>query len=101
MRRILHRAGFASPNPEETFWQLTDDLDALALAYEPRPHPGPVLVVRSESIPVGPVLDPMLGWRDFAENGESVSVPGFGHEGAFSEAGCRVMAAKISLMALR
>ncbi|MBB5762264.1 condensation domain-containing protein [Methylorubrum rhodesianum] len=101
MRRILHRAGFASPNPEETFWQLTDDLDALALAYEPRPHPGPVLVVRSESIPVGPALDPMLGWRAFAENGESVSVPGFGHEGAFSAAGCRVMAAKISLMACR
>lgn len=101
VRRILQRAGLASPNPEEAFWQLTDDLDALALAYEPRPHSGPVLIVRSESIPVGPALDPMLGWRAFAENGETVSVPGFGHEGAFSPAGCRVMAAKISLMALR
>ncbi|HEV2544562.1 MAG TPA: condensation domain-containing protein [Methylobacterium sp.] len=101
LRRHLHRAGLASPNPEEAFWQVTDDLDALALAYEPRPHSGPVLIVRSESIPVGPPLDPMLGWRAFAENGETVSVPGFGHEGAFSEAGCRVMAAKISLMALR
>lgn len=72
-----------------------------ALAYEPRPHPGPVLIVRSESVPVGPALDPMLGWRAYAENIESVSVPGFGHEGAFSPAGCRVMAAKISLMACR
>lgn len=101
LRQRLHRAGLASPNPEEVFWQVTDDLDALALAYEPRPHSGPVLIVRSESIPVGPALDPMLGWHAFAENGETVSVPGFGHEGAFSEAGCRVMAAKISLMALR
>ena len=101
LRQRLHRAGVASPNPEEAFWQVTDDLDALALAYEPRPHSGPVLIVRSESIPVGPALDPMLGWHAFAENGETVSVPGFGHEGAFSEAGCRVMAAKISLMALR
>ncbi|MBB2962979.1 condensation domain-containing protein [Methylobacterium sp. R2-1] len=101
LRRRMHRAGFAAPNPEEAFWQVTDDLDALALAYEPRPHSGQVLIVRSESIPVGPALDPMLGWRAFAENGETVSVPGFGHEGAFSAAGCQVMAAKISLMAWR
>ncbi|MFJ7440340.1 condensation domain-containing protein [Methylorubrum thiocyanatum] len=101
LRRGLHRAGLASANPEEAFWQVTDDLDALALAYEPRPHPGPVLIVRSESVPVGPALDPMLGWGAYAGNGETVSVPGFGHEGAFSPAGCRVMAAKISLMACR
>ncbi|BAU93728.1 aspartate racemase [Methylorubrum populi] len=101
LRRLLYRAGAASPNPEETFRQMTDDLDALALAYEPRSYSGPVLVVRSESIPVGPALDPMLGWRAFAGNGETVSVPGFGHEGAFSATGCRVIAAKISLMALR
>ena len=99
--RILHRAGAASLSPEETFRQMTDDLDALALAYEPRSYSGPVLIVRSESIPVGPALDPMLGWRAFAGNGETVSVPGFDHEGAFSATGCRVMAAKISLMALR
>ncbi|KQQ12652.1 aspartate racemase [Methylobacterium sp. Leaf122] len=101
LRHALNRVGLASPCPEDAFWQVTDELDALALAYEPRPHPGPVLIVRSESVPVGPALDPMLGWRAYAENCESVSVPGFGHEGAFSPAGCRVMAAKISLMACR
>ncbi|KQQ23631.1 aspartate racemase [Methylobacterium sp. Leaf123] len=101
LRRALNRVGLASPSPEDAFWQLTDELDALALAYEPRPHSGPVLIVRSESVPVGPALDPMLGWRAYAENSQSVSVPGFGHEGAFSPAGCRVMAAKISLMACR
>ncbi|WP_245517521.1 condensation domain-containing protein [Methylorubrum sp. Q1] len=101
LRRMLNRMGLAAPSPEDAFWQLTDELDALALAYEPRPHRGPVLIVRSESVPVGPALDPLLGWRAYAENSESVSVPGFGHEGAFSAAGCRVIAAKISLMACR
>lgn len=101
LRRALNRVGLAAPSPEDAFWQLTDELDALALAYEPRPHPGPVLIVRSESVPVGPALDPLLGWQAYAENSESVSVPGFGHEGAFSPTGCRVMAAKISLMACR
>ncbi|WP_286161811.1 condensation domain-containing protein [Methylobacterium sp. AMS5] len=101
LRRMLNRVGLAAPSPEDAFWQLTDELDALALAYEPRPHRGPVLIVRSESVPVGPALDPLLGWRAYAENSESVSVPGFGHEGAFSAAGCRVIAAKISLMACR
>ncbi len=101
LRRAAHRAGMTRSNPEEAFWQVTDDLDRLALAYEPRPHAGPVLIVRSESIPVGGALDPMMGWRAYAERGETVSVPGFGHEGAFSAAGCRVMAAKIGLMAWR
>ena len=101
LRRALNQLGLAAPSTEDAFWQLTDELDALALSYEPRPHSGPVLIVRSESVPVGPALDPLLGWQAYAENGESVSVPGFGHEGAFSPAGCRVMAAKISLMACR
>ncbi|MBD8907425.1 condensation domain-containing protein [Methylorubrum zatmanii] len=99
--RGLHRIGLASANPEEAFWRVTDELDALALAYTPQPYAGPVLIVRSESIPVAAALDPMLGWRAYAERAETLTIPGFGHEGAFSLTGCRVMAAKIHLMGWR
>ncbi|HJE24358.1 MAG TPA: condensation domain-containing protein [Methylorubrum populi] len=101
LMRGLHRIGLAGPNPEEAFWQVTDELDALALAYAPQPYAGHVLIVRSESIPVAAALDPMLGWRAYAPRAETVSIPGFGHEGAFSPTGCRVMAAKIDLMGWR
>jgi thioesterase domain-containing protein len=81
---------------EADFWRTTDELEALVQRYALPNYDGRVLVFRSGAIPPGWPPDVTLGWGDhLAPDTPCFAVDGEGHEGAFSEAGSRTMAARI------
>lgn len=81
---------------EADFWRTTDELEALVQRYALPRYDGRVLIFRSGAIPPGWPPDATLGWAGhLAPDTPCFSVDGEGHEGAFSEAGSRTMAARI------
>ncbi|HEV7326049.1 MAG TPA: condensation domain-containing protein [Bosea sp. (in: a-proteobacteria)] len=81
---------------EADFWRTTDELEALVQRYALPSYDGRVLFFRSGAIPLGWPPDVALGWGDhLAPDTPCFAVDGEGHEGAFSEAGSRTMAARI------
>lgn len=81
---------------EADFWRTTDELEALVQRYALPSYDGRVLIFRSGAIPPGWPPDATLGWGDrLAPDTPCFFVDGEGHEGAFSEAGSRIMAKRI------
>lgn len=75
------------------FWRATDELEALVQHYTPVEYAGRVLLFRSDAIPAGWPPDVRLGWSEYlAADTPCVSIPGNGHEAAFSDQGSKLMA---------
>ncbi|CAN7434188.1 condensation domain-containing protein [Bosea sp. LjRoot237] len=96
-KRLLFWRPAEEAADEADFWRTTDELEALIQRYALPSYDGRVLVFRSGAIPPGWPPDATLGWGSHLAPGTPCfAVDGEGHEGAFSEAGSRTMAEKIT-----
>ncbi|AOO82158.1 condensation domain-containing protein [Bosea vaviloviae] len=95
-KRLLFWRAADEVADETQFWRTTDELETLVQRYAPPSYHGRILLFRSEAIPDGWPPDPALGWTGrFAAGTPCFAIPGEGHEGAFSQAGSRIMAERI------
>ena len=75
--------------------RIHDHIDAAARHYQPKLHEFPILLIRGENQPHGPLISPTLGWSDFVSAPiEIAEVPG-DHDEMFAEPKVNIMARAI------